>query len=171
MQGAMPNRVSAWPEVANPTRPSNATACGLARTSIRAAPRSPAIRAGVVAERPAYAAAHPTRLDKQRVELARARLRRKQRGEPDNGAVLLRDANRAGTCRVPSRPRASATRDDVRPGVGATGRTRSALSGPQFTRGVEVDPSFFVDFHDARTAPRAHEPRLQGGDGTGEIFL
>jgi hypothetical protein len=37
---------------------------------------------------------------------------------------------------------------------------------------MEVDPSFFVDFHDRPDGPaRAHETRLQGGDGTGEIFL
>jgi 56kDa selenium binding protein (SBP56) len=37
---------------------------------------------------------------------------------------------------------------------------------------MEVDPSFFVDFHARPDGPaRAHETRLQGGDGTGEIFL
>ena len=43
---------------------------------------------------------------------------------------------------------------------------------PQFTRSMEVDPSCFVDFYDRPDGPaRAHETRLQGGDGTGEIFL
>ena len=37
--------------------------------------------------------------------------------------------------------------------------------------GMEVDPSFFVDFHDRPGGPaRAHEVRLQGGDCTTEIF-
>ena len=37
--------------------------------------------------------------------------------------------------------------------------------------GMEVDPSFFVDFHDRPDGPaRAHETRLQGGDCTTEIF-
>jgi selenium-binding protein 1 len=37
--------------------------------------------------------------------------------------------------------------------------------------GMEVDPSFFVDFHDRDGGPaRAHEVRLQGGDSTSEIF-
>ena len=37
--------------------------------------------------------------------------------------------------------------------------------------GIEVDPEFFVDFHDRRDGPaRAHEVRLQGGDCTTEIF-
>jgi methanethiol oxidase len=37
--------------------------------------------------------------------------------------------------------------------------------------GMEVDPDFFVDFHDRPNGPaRAHEVRLQGGDCTTEIF-
>ena len=37
--------------------------------------------------------------------------------------------------------------------------------------GMEVDPGFFVDFHDRPDGPaRAHEVRLQGGDCTTEIF-
>jgi selenium-binding protein 1 len=37
--------------------------------------------------------------------------------------------------------------------------------------GMEVDPDFFVDFHDRDGGPaRAHEVRLQGGDCTTEIF-
>jgi selenium-binding protein 1 len=37
--------------------------------------------------------------------------------------------------------------------------------------GMEVDPGFFVDFHDRPGGPaRAHETRLQGGDCTTEIF-
>jgi methanethiol oxidase len=37
--------------------------------------------------------------------------------------------------------------------------------------GMEVDPGFFVDFHDRPAGPaRAHEVRLQGGDCTTEIF-
>jgi methanethiol oxidase len=37
--------------------------------------------------------------------------------------------------------------------------------------GMEVDPDFFVDFHDRPAGPaRAHEARLQGGDCTTEIF-
>jgi methanethiol oxidase len=37
--------------------------------------------------------------------------------------------------------------------------------------GMEVDPDFFVDFHDRPDGPaRAHEVRLQGGDCTTEIF-
>jgi methanethiol oxidase len=37
--------------------------------------------------------------------------------------------------------------------------------------GMEVDPDFFVDFHDRPGGPaRAHEVRLQGGDSTSEIF-
>jgi methanethiol oxidase len=37
--------------------------------------------------------------------------------------------------------------------------------------GMEVDPDFFVDFHDRPAGPaRAHETRLQGGDCTTEIF-
>jgi selenium-binding protein 1 len=37
--------------------------------------------------------------------------------------------------------------------------------------GMEVDPDFFVDFHDRPAGPaRAHEVRLQGGDCTTEIF-
>jgi methanethiol oxidase len=37
--------------------------------------------------------------------------------------------------------------------------------------GMEVDPSFFVDFHDRDGGPaRAHEVRLQHGDCTTEIF-
>jgi methanethiol oxidase len=37
--------------------------------------------------------------------------------------------------------------------------------------GMEVDPSFFVDFHERSGGPaRAHEVRLQGGDSTSEIF-
>jgi selenium-binding protein 1 len=37
--------------------------------------------------------------------------------------------------------------------------------------GMEVDPDFFVDFHDRPDGPaRAHEIRLQGGDCTTEIF-
>jgi selenium-binding protein 1 len=36
---------------------------------------------------------------------------------------------------------------------------------------MEVDPDFFVDFHDRPGGPaRAHEVRLQGGDCTTEIF-
>jgi selenium-binding protein 1 len=36
---------------------------------------------------------------------------------------------------------------------------------------MEVDPDFFVDFHDRPGGPaRAHETRLQGGDCTTEIF-
>jgi selenium-binding protein 1 len=36
---------------------------------------------------------------------------------------------------------------------------------------MEVDPNFFVDFHDRPAGPaRAHEVRLQGGDCTTEIF-
>jgi hypothetical protein len=36
---------------------------------------------------------------------------------------------------------------------------------------VEVEPDFFVDFHDRPGGPaRAHEVRLQGGDCTTEIF-
>jgi methanethiol oxidase len=37
--------------------------------------------------------------------------------------------------------------------------------------GMELDPDFFVDFHDRPGGPaRAHEVRLQGGDCTTEIF-
>jgi selenium-binding protein 1 len=37
--------------------------------------------------------------------------------------------------------------------------------------GMEVNPDFFVDFHDRAEGPaRAHEVRLQGGDCTTEIF-
>jgi selenium-binding protein 1 len=37
--------------------------------------------------------------------------------------------------------------------------------------GMEIDPDFFVDFHDRPGgAARAHEVRLQGGDCTTEIF-
>jgi selenium-binding protein 1 len=37
--------------------------------------------------------------------------------------------------------------------------------------GMELDPDFFVDFHDRAGGPaRAHEVRLQGGDCTTEIF-
>jgi methanethiol oxidase len=37
--------------------------------------------------------------------------------------------------------------------------------------GMEVDPDFFVDFHDRPAGPaRAHEVRLQSGDCTTEIF-
>jgi selenium-binding protein 1 len=37
--------------------------------------------------------------------------------------------------------------------------------------GMEIDPGFFVDFHDRRDGPaRAHEVRLQNGDCTTEIF-
>jgi selenium-binding protein 1 len=37
--------------------------------------------------------------------------------------------------------------------------------------GMEVDPDFYVDFHDREGGPaRAHEVRLQGGDCTTEIF-
>ena len=37
--------------------------------------------------------------------------------------------------------------------------------------GMEIDPDFFVDFHDRPDGPaRAHEVRLQGGDCTTEIF-
>jgi selenium-binding protein 1 len=37
--------------------------------------------------------------------------------------------------------------------------------------GMEIDPDFFVDFHDRPGGPaRAHEVRLQGGDCTTEIF-
>jgi selenium-binding protein 1 len=37
--------------------------------------------------------------------------------------------------------------------------------------GMEIDPDFFVDFHDRPNGPaRAHEVRLQGGDCTTEIF-
>ena len=37
--------------------------------------------------------------------------------------------------------------------------------------GMQVDPSFFVDFHDRPAGPaRAHEVRLEGGDSTTEIF-
>jgi selenium-binding protein 1 len=37
--------------------------------------------------------------------------------------------------------------------------------------GMELDPDFFVDFHDRPDGPaRAHEVRLQGGDCTTEIF-
>jgi selenium-binding protein 1 len=37
--------------------------------------------------------------------------------------------------------------------------------------GMEIDPGFFVDFHDRPSGPaRAHEVRLQGGDCTTEIF-
>jgi selenium-binding protein 1 len=37
--------------------------------------------------------------------------------------------------------------------------------------GMEVDPDFFVDFHERNGGPaRAHEVRLQGGDSTSEIF-
>jgi methanethiol oxidase len=37
--------------------------------------------------------------------------------------------------------------------------------------GMQVDPDFFVDFHDRPEGPaRAHEVRLQGGDCTTEIF-
>jgi selenium-binding protein 1 len=37
--------------------------------------------------------------------------------------------------------------------------------------GMEIDPDFFVDFHDHPGGPaRAHEMRLQGGDCTTEIF-
>ena len=36
---------------------------------------------------------------------------------------------------------------------------------------MELDPDFFVDFHDRPGGPaRAHEVRLQGGDCTTEIF-
>ena len=47
-----------------------------------------------------------------------------------------------------------------------------AAVGAAVTRSTEVDPSFFVDFHDRPDGPaRPHETRLQGGDGTGEILL
>jgi methanethiol oxidase len=37
--------------------------------------------------------------------------------------------------------------------------------------GIELDPGFFVDFHERPDGPaRAHEVRLQGGDCTTEIF-
>jgi selenium-binding protein 1 len=37
--------------------------------------------------------------------------------------------------------------------------------------GMEIDPDFFVDFHDRPEGPaKAHEIRLQGGDCTTEIF-
>jgi methanethiol oxidase len=37
--------------------------------------------------------------------------------------------------------------------------------------GIEIDPNFFVDFHERPGGPaRAHEMRLQGGDCTTEIF-
>jgi selenium-binding protein 1 len=37
--------------------------------------------------------------------------------------------------------------------------------------GMEVDPNFFVDFHERSGGPaRAHEVRLEGGDSTSEIF-
>jgi len=37
--------------------------------------------------------------------------------------------------------------------------------------GMEIDPDFFVDFHDRPGGPaRAHEVRLQNGDCTTEIF-
>jgi selenium-binding protein 1 len=37
--------------------------------------------------------------------------------------------------------------------------------------GMQIDPDFFVDFHDRPDGPaRAHEVRLQGGDCTTEIF-
>ena len=37
---------------------------------------------------------------------------------------------------------------------------------------MEVDPSFFVDFHGRPDGPvRAHETRLHGGHGGGEITL
>jgi selenium-binding protein 1 len=37
--------------------------------------------------------------------------------------------------------------------------------------GMEIDPGFFLDFHDRPGGPaRAHETRLQGGDCTTEIF-
>jgi methanethiol oxidase len=37
--------------------------------------------------------------------------------------------------------------------------------------GMEIDPDFFVDFHQRPDGPaRAHEVRLQGGDCTTEIF-
>ena len=37
--------------------------------------------------------------------------------------------------------------------------------------GMEIDPDFFLDFHDRPEGPaRAHEVRLQGGDCTTEIF-
>jgi selenium-binding protein 1 len=37
--------------------------------------------------------------------------------------------------------------------------------------GMQIDPGFFVDFHDRPDGPaRAHEVRLQGGDCTTEIF-
>ena len=37
--------------------------------------------------------------------------------------------------------------------------------------GMEIDPDFFVDFHDRPSgSARAHEVRLQGGDCTTEIF-
>ena len=37
--------------------------------------------------------------------------------------------------------------------------------------GMEVEPDFFVDFHERPDGPaRAHEVRLQGGDCTTEIF-
>jgi selenium-binding protein 1 len=37
--------------------------------------------------------------------------------------------------------------------------------------GMEVDPDFFVDFHERPGGPaRAHEVRLPGGDCTTEIF-
>ncbi len=36
---------------------------------------------------------------------------------------------------------------------------------------MQVDPDFFVDFHDRPGGPaRAHEVRLRGGDCTTEIF-
>jgi methanethiol oxidase len=36
---------------------------------------------------------------------------------------------------------------------------------------MEIDPNFFVEFHDRPSGPaRAHEVRLQGGDCTTEIF-
>ena len=60
----------------------------------------------------------------------------------------------------------------------ASGQAYEPPGGPEAAVGaavhpsMEVDPSFFVDFHDCPDGPaRAHETRLQGGDGTGEIFL
>ena len=35
---------------------------------------------------------------------------------------------------------------------------------------MELDPDFFVDFHDRRRAGARHEVRLPGGDCTTEIF-
>ena len=56
----------------------------------------------------------------------------------------------------------------VLPGAALLAAARSTATR---TAGMEIDPDFFVDFHDRPDGPaRAHEVRLQNGDCTTEIF-